>query len=143
MPLGELTMTDRKTIEALIEKSYNARKTGNVEDLMSAFHPEAVFELVGSKATLAVAGASRGHQDVQTTLTGFVEAFEFIHRDIISITIDGDRAAVHSRIKVRFIAGNKTVTTDILDSFRFKDGKIIELVEFADTALIKDMMSVV
>ncbi|MEH2480735.1 hypothetical protein V1282_004092 [Nitrobacteraceae bacterium AZCC 2146] len=51
-------MTDRKAIEALIEESYNARKKGNVEDLMSAFHPEAVFELVGSKATLAVAGVS-------------------------------------------------------------------------------------
>jgi ketosteroid isomerase-like protein len=136
-------MTDRKAIEALIEESYNARKKGNIEDLMSAFHPEAVFELVGSKATLAVAGASQGHQDVRTTMTGFVKAFDFIHRDIISITIDGDRAAVHSRIRVRFIPGNKTVTTDILDSFRFKDGKIIELVEFADTALIKDMMSVV
>ncbi|MEH2483664.1 putative SnoaL-like aldol condensation-catalyzing enzyme [Nitrobacteraceae bacterium AZCC 2146] len=83
-----------------------------------------------------VAGASQGHQDVRTTITAFVEAFDFIHRDIISITIDGDRAAVHSRIKVRFIPGDKTVTTDILNSFRFKDGKIIELVEFADTALI-------
>lgn len=134
-------MTDRKAIEALIEKGYHARSKGDVEGLMSAFHPEAVFELAGSNTVLAVAGASRGHQEVRTTMTGLVAAFEIIRRDIISMTIDGDRAAVHSRIKVRSVLGEKTATTDILDLFKFKDGKVIELVEFADTALIKDMMS--
>jgi ketosteroid isomerase-like protein len=29
----------------------------------------------------------------------------------------------------------------VLDKFRFEDGKIIELVEFADTALIKSLLS--
>jgi ketosteroid isomerase-like protein len=135
-------MTDRKTIEALIEKSYHARGNGDIEGLMSAFHPEAVFELAGSKTVLAVAGASQGHQDVRTTMTGLVATFEFVQRDIISMTIDGDRAAVHSRIKVRSVPNDKTATTDILDLFKFKDGKVIELVEFADTALIKDMMTV-
>ena len=134
-------MTDRKTIEALIEKGYHARSKGDLEGLMSAFHPEAVFELAGSRTALAVAGAARGHQEVRTTMTDLVAAFEFIQRDIISMTIDGERAAVHSRIKVRSIPGAKTATTDILDLFKFKDGKVIELVEFADTALIKDMMS--
>jgi ketosteroid isomerase-like protein len=141
MPLEEFAMTDRKAIEALIEKAYDARKQGDVEALMSAFHAEAVFELAGSETLLPVAGAWRGHQGVRTTMAGLVAAFEFIHRDIISTTIDGDRAAVHSRIKVRAVPGDRTVTTDILDLFKFKDGKVIELVEFADTALIKDMMS--
>jgi ketosteroid isomerase-like protein len=138
----ELAMTDRKTIEALIENAYHARSKGDVEGLMSAFHPEAVFELAGSKTALAVTGASRGHQDVRTTMTGLAATFEFIQRDIISMTIDGDSAAVHSRIKVRSVPKDQTATTDILDLFKFKDGKVIELVEFADTALIKDMMTV-
>jgi ketosteroid isomerase-like protein len=140
MSLEELAMTDRKTIEALIDKAYHARKQGDVDGLMSAFHPEAAFELAGSKAALPVAGVSQGHQDVRATMTGLVAAFDFVHRDIISTIIDGDRAAVHSRVTVRVIPGEKTVTTDILDLFKVKDGKVIELVEFADTALIRDMM---
>ena len=52
---------------------------------------------------------------------------------------DGDRAAVHSRINVRHTAGPEVYTTDILDLFTFRDGKIVELVEFADTALINRM----
>ncbi len=57
------------------------------------------------------------------------------------MAIDGEQAAVHSRVKITFIPGDKTFTTDILDSFLFKDGKIVKLVEFADTALIKQLLS--
>src|SRR6516165_6905564 len=53
--------------------------------------------------------------------------------------VEADRAAVHSRLTVR--SKDKTWTTDYLDLFKFQGGKIIELTEFADTALIKNMMS--
>jgi ketosteroid isomerase-like protein len=54
---------------------------------------------------------------------------------------DGDRAAVHSRFDVTFIPKNSTFTNEVLDLFKFADDKIIELLEFADTALIKDVTS--
>jgi ketosteroid isomerase-like protein len=136
-------MTDRKTIETVIDRCYAARQKGDLETLMSAFDPHAVFELAGSKEVVAAAGAARGHQDIRTTLAGLIAVFDFIDRDIISIVIDGERAAVHSRVKIRFVPRDRTFTTDLLDSFHFKDGKIVELVEFADTALIKDLMSAV
>jgi ketosteroid isomerase-like protein len=139
----EFAMMDRGAIEALIGQAYAARKEGDIEGLMSAFHPDAVFELAGSKELLAVAGATQGHQDIRTAMTGFIAAFDFTHRDIISITTDGERAAVHSRLTVKFVPGGRTFSSDLVDLFRFKDGKIIELLEFADTALIKDVISVV
>jgi len=135
-------MTDRATIEAVIVQSYAARKEGDIERLMSAFHPDAVFELAGSKTALAVVGAAQGHQNIRTTMTGFVKNFDFIHRDIISMVIDGECAAVHSRVEIKFNPANKIFTTDILDWFLFEDGKISKLVEFADTALIKDIISI-
>jgi ketosteroid isomerase-like protein len=134
-------MTDRKTIEAVIDRCYAARQKGDLETLMAAFDPDAVFELAGSKELVAAAGAARGHQDIQTTLTGLIEAFDFIDRDIISIVIDGERAAVHSRVTIKYVPADRTFTTDLLDSFHFRNGKIVELLEFADTALIKDLMS--
>jgi ketosteroid isomerase-like protein len=45
------------------------------------------------------------------------------------------------RVKMRYVPRDRTFTTDLLDAFRFKDGKIVELLEFADTALIRDLMS--
>jgi ketosteroid isomerase-like protein len=135
-------MTDRAMIEALIGQSYAARKDGDIERLMSVFDPDAEFELAGSKTTLAVAGVVQGHGNIRTTMTGFVAAFDFIHREIIVMAIDGERATVHSRVQIRFIPTDKTFTTDLLDLFLFRDGKVIKMVEFADTALIKDLMSI-
>jgi ketosteroid isomerase-like protein len=136
-------MTDRKTIEAVIDRCYAARQEGDLETLMAAFDPDAVFELAGSKELVAAVGAAQGHQNIRTTMTGLMEAFDFIDRDIISIVIDGERAAVHSRVTIKYVPADRTFTTDLIDSFHFKDGKIVELVEFADTALIKDLMSAV
>ena len=54
---------------------------------------------------------------------------------------EGNRAVVHSRLVVRYKPKNKVWTTEVLDLFKFQDGKIMELIEFADTAQIKDMMA--
>jgi ketosteroid isomerase-like protein len=77
---------------------------------------------------------------VRAALTGFIETFEFMGRDIVDAIVEGDRAAVHSRLKVRFAPKDIVFISDVLDTFKFDGGKIIELVEFADTALIKSVV---
>jgi ketosteroid isomerase-like protein len=134
-------MTDRKTIEAVIDRCYAARQKGDIETLMAAFDADAVFELAGSKELVPAAAAARGHQAIRETMTALIAVFDFIDRDIISMVVDGERAAVHSRVKIKFVPRDRTFTTDLLDSFHFRDGKIVELLEFADTALIRDLMS--
>jgi ketosteroid isomerase-like protein len=132
-------MTDRETIRKLIEQAYAARAIGDIKGAMAGYHADGVFELAGEKRTLALAGAVKGHANVQEVMTGLAAAFEFLQRDIISMIIEGDRAAVHSRLRIRFVPKDKTITTELVDMFKIKDGKIVELVEFADTALIKEL----
>ncbi|HEV7879993.1 nuclear transport factor 2 family protein [Bradyrhizobium sp.] len=134
-------MTDRNTIKTVIERCYAARQKGDIETLMAAFDPEAVFELAGSKELVPAAEAARGHQNIRAAMTGLIAVFDFIDRDIINMVIDGEHAAVHSRVKIKYVPRDRTFTTDLLDSFHFRDGKIVELLEFADTALIKELMS--
>jgi ketosteroid isomerase-like protein len=134
-------MGSREAMREVIQEVYAARGRGDLEGLMSGFHPDAVFTLVGDKAALDVAGSVRGHHSVMETLGGFIANFDFVERKILGELIEGDRAAVHSRLVVRYNPTNATRTTECLDLLRFQDGKIIELIEFADTALIKDMMS--
>lgn len=132
-------MTDRDTIRKLIEQAYAARGDGDIKGVMAGYHADGVFELAGDKNALPLAGVVKGHADVHQAMAGFIAAFEFIKRDIVSMLIDGDRAAVHSRLEIRLIPKDVTVTTELVDMFRFRDGKIVELVEFADTALIKQL----
>jgi ketosteroid isomerase-like protein len=134
-------MENREALLEQIRRAYMARGKGALEALMAEFHPEAVFTLVGDQQALAVAGSALGHSQVKEGMTKFIDTFEFVERDILIELVDGDRAAVHSRVTVRFRPKNSLHKTDLLDLFRFKDGKIIELIEFADTALIGKMMS--
>jgi ketosteroid isomerase-like protein len=131
------------TREAMIEtiyRAYDARGKNDIDGLMAAFHPDAIFEIKGEKNVLEVVGAVQGHPNVRAALSGFIAAFEFMKRDVVSALVEGDRAAVHSRLQVRFVPKDIVFTSDVLDTFKFEDGKIIELVEFADTALIKSVM---
>jgi ketosteroid isomerase-like protein len=134
-------MASREAMIDTIYRAYDARGKGDIEGLMAAFHPNAVFEFKGEKDLLEVVGAVQGHPNLRVAMTGFIETFEFVKRDIVDVMVEGDRAAVHSRVKIRFIPKDVVITTDILDTFRFEDGKIAELVEFADTALINSLVS--
>jgi ketosteroid isomerase-like protein len=138
---GGRRMVGREAMIDTINRAYAARGKGDIEGLVGTFHPDAVFELKGDKAALGIVGAVRGHSNVRAALGGFIESFEFMKRDIIDAIVEGDCACVHSRLQVRFIPKGTVFTSDVLDKFRFEDGKIIELVEFVDTALIKSVVS--
>ena len=134
-------MANRETVLGPIRQAYAARDRGDLDELVAAFHPEARFTLVGDKKALDVVGSVQGHRGLREALGGFIATFQFVERQILSELVEEDRAAVHSRLVVRYTPTNETRTTDCLDLLKFQDGKIIELVEFADTALVRDMMS--
>jgi ketosteroid isomerase-like protein len=132
-------MTDRDTVRKLIEEAYAARTRGDIDGVMTAFHADGVFCLAGDPKALALAGTVEGHSNVREAMSGFIASFEFIERDILSMIIEGDRAAVHSRLKMRAAATDRTFTTELVDLFKVEDGKVAMLMEFADTALIKEV----
>ena len=134
-------MANREAHLDQVRRAYAARGKGALDDLMAEFHPKAVFTLVGDKQALSVTGSAQGHSAVRESMGKFISTFEFGERHILSELVEGDRAAVHSRITVRFRPKNSEHETEVLDLFRFQDGKIIELIEFADTGLIGKMMS--
>ena len=58
-------MGNREAMLELIGRAYAARGRGDLDELMTAFHPEAVFTLAGDKKTLEVAGSVQGHRGRQ------------------------------------------------------------------------------
>jgi ketosteroid isomerase-like protein len=84
-------MLSREAMIDTINRAYDARGKGDIEGLMAAFHPNAVFELKGDKKTLQVAGAVQGHSNVRAALTGFIDTFEFMKRDIVDVTVEDNR----------------------------------------------------
>jgi ketosteroid isomerase-like protein len=128
---------NRESMRAFVEKAYAERDSGNVAGIVTAFRDDGVFHLAGDSKAFVLAGAIEGHPSLEQAMTQFTKDFTFSGRKILSFVADGDRAAVHSRLTVKH--KNGTFETDILDLFAFKDGKIDELIEFADTAKIKQV----
>ncbi len=134
-------MGHREEMLGVIKRAYAARDGGDVEGLVATFHPEGSFNLTGSKSTLELTGLLQGHPTLRGAFGQLTADFSFEGREFLAELVDGNRAAIHSRAVVRHNPSGTTVRTEILDLFRLEEGKIVELIEFADTAQIKAMIS--
>lgn len=134
-------MGHREDMLDVIKRAYVARGAGDVKGLVAAFHPEGSFNLVGDKSALHLTGSFQGQATLLAAFGQFIDHFDFQKREILAELVDGDRVAVHSRMVIRHNPSGKVFSTEILDLFRFQDGKIIELTEFADTALVKAIIA--
>jgi ketosteroid isomerase-like protein len=132
---------DRAAIADFIERVYAARKAGDLDAVAAAFAPEAVFRLMGSPELVPAAVTARGATGVRAALKGLIDAFEFLEFEPIDLVVEGDRAVLHWRLKVRYIPSGVVRDTEVCDVLRFKDGKIASLTQFADTAMIIDMVA--
>lgn len=133
-------MTSRAGLLAIIERSYAARRRGDAGEATADFHDDGSFRFAASGTASKLAGTVRGKQQIRDLVSQLTEAFTFLDQEFISIVIEGERASVHSNTTLRHNPTGVQVTTEILDHFLFKDGKIIEFVEFADTALVSQLL---
>lgn len=134
-------MAQREEVLAIIRRAYAARDNEDAEGLVSAFDPKGVFTLMGDKNALELTGSVEGHASLRGAFSKFIEDFGFEGREILAELVDGDRVAIHSRVDVRYRPTGQVSSTEIVDLFRLQDGKIVELIEFADTAQVKAMIS--
>lgn len=128
-------MNERAEIERVIRQAYAARKRNDLEGCLQVFADKPVFRMAGTQVTSPVAQVSKGQTELRETLKTLIQAFEWIDHTIITIVIDGSRAAVHGRIKLEAAATGDVVETDVADFFEIRDGRIVSFTEFCDTAL--------
>ena len=131
---------ERTMIERTIKDAYAARKRGDVDSIVKMFTDDAHFQLAGAYVTSPVAVETMSSGDLKAALTALVATFEWLEQDIQSILVEGDKAAVHWRGKIRSTVTGEVVDTELVDLFELKDGRISSFVEFCDTALAARLM---
>ncbi len=122
-------------IEAKIRKFYAARVAGNVQEIVDGMATDVDFQLAGNPTASPVARCLRGSDKLHPHVTELVRAFKFNAYEIVSLVVEGSKAAVHARANVTSTVTGETVDTDLADFFTFKDGRIAAFVQFCDTAL--------
>ncbi len=133
-------MMQRGEIEKTIRDAYAARKKGDIDAILKFFTEDARFQLAGAYTASPVAVQTAGTGQLKAALTAMVGIFEWLEQDIQTVIIEGEKAAVHWRGKIRSTLSGETVQTDLVDLVEMRDGRICSFIEFCDTALAARLM---
>jgi ketosteroid isomerase-like protein len=128
-------MSDRSQFERLLKEVYATRKRGDVDGILRLFSVDAHFQMAGSISASPMPLRTAGVTEFRTVLERLIRTFEWVDQDIMCMLIDGPRAAVHWRGKIRSSVTGETVDTELVDIVEVKDGRIVSFIEFCDTAL--------
>jgi ketosteroid isomerase-like protein len=90
--------------------------------------------------------AARVKDDVELLSTRkalqmLVAAFEFLACDIVDAVVEGERAAIRVKLRVRARATGAIAETESLDLVAIRDGKLAAYTQFFDTAVAERLMA--
>src|SRR5215212_10772777 len=126
---------DSSSIEKTIREAYAARQRGDLEATCQHFCDDAQFAIMGSPEASPVAVQARRSDGIRQALGGLIAAVDFVEHEVLSVIVEDDRAAVHSRVRVRAKATGNEAVTEMVDLVRLQDRKIASFQQFCDTAL--------
>jgi len=132
-------MPDRDQILHNIDTLYDARIRGDKAAIGAHFAPGASFRFAG-RADLIRPEVPVGPGDFQAAVHDLIDLFEFHDMERLDAVVEGDMAAVHWKFTVS-TPGGEPVDSELYDLWKFdEDGKVLSLVQFADTALMGHLL---
>jgi len=122
-------MTERGEIEKLLLGLYAARVRGDLAAVCAAFAEDAKFELAGASMT-PLAMSAVGSEKYRPLLATMIRTFKLRNHEILSLLIDGAKAAVLWRADVFSRITGTTVPTQLVDVIETRGGLIVSYTEF-------------
>jgi ketosteroid isomerase-like protein len=119
----------RADFERLLGQLYAARAAGALEPLCALFAPDALFKISGSSDGKPIALCAQGSGEVRSWLAVLVKTFRLTRHEILSMVIDGERAAVHWRASINSRVTGASVPTELVDLIEMRGGLIGSYVE--------------
>jgi len=129
-------MTGRDEITALLREAYAARQRGALDAIGRAFAPHARFRMAGSK-TSPIAVMAEGANQYRPLIAEMIKLLDYA---ILNLLIDGSKAVVQWRTRLRSFITGEAVETDPCDLIESENGQISSFLEFFDTAMAARLM---
>lgn len=123
-------MIDRQETERLLRDLYKARVSGDVKGVYDKFSPDARFQIAGASHSTPVAVTAVGAGEYRPLLAIMIKTFKLSDEQIISLLIDGTKAAVHWRAQIFSRLTGTSVLTELVDMIEIRDGRIGTYIEF-------------
>jgi len=123
-------MTDRLQVEQLVRELHASRLDGNLERLCALYSEEARLRIAGTTDGKPIAIAASGIAEIRPWLSILVKTFRLSQYMILSLTVDGSRAAAHWRVDIHSKITGVVVPTELVDLIDVRGGRIASHTEF-------------
>lgn len=123
-------MMDRLEIDRLVRELYAARMRGDLEGVCRTFSNDAKFQIAGASHASPIAITAVGVDEIRSWLALMIKTFQLDDQTVLSIIIDGAKAAVHWRATIHSRITGATVVTELVDLIQVWDGRITSYIEF-------------
>jgi uncharacterized protein len=117
-----------------VESLYAAFKKGDIATIVGAFAPDATWEVTGRREdypTLGIRKGRSGGEEFFRTVAETQEVLDFSPREFYPA---GDKVFVLGHYAWRIRKTGRKVETNFIHIFTVKDGKVMNFLEFTDTA---------
>ena len=133
-------MSDRQDIEKVVRDAYAARAAKDPDAIAQLVIPNAEFQLAGSPSTFPAAARAQGSAQLVAAVKSLIETFDFLEQTMVESVIEGNKAAVLWRVKLKYNPTGQVFDTELFDLWTIRDGRVASLVQFCDTALVANVM---
>jgi ketosteroid isomerase-like protein len=123
-------MSERHKIEQLLRDLYAARIGANLDALVGLFAPGARFRIAGTSDGKPIAISATGREQIRPWLGLLVKTFRISNHEILSMTVEGARAAAHWEAQIHSKVTGVIVPTEFVDLVTVEDGLISSYIEF-------------
>jgi len=121
---------NRLEIEQLLKELHAARTEGQLDRLCALFAPDASFKIAGATDGKPIAITAHGTREIRTWLAVMLKTFKLSRYQLLSVVIDGARAAAHWRVDIHSKITGVVVPTELVDLVEVSEGRITAYREF-------------
>lgn len=126
----------RKALMEALSALYLARQTGEIDEFMSYFAPDARMTVVGNPVLNPDSGMRIGREGIARYLVKVHGENNYLGYEIDHVIAEGDQVIVRWHVDMRLNLNGKEVRFDVLDHLRIRDNQIVEITQFFDTGLM-------
>ena len=128
-------MSEHENVE-MVKRGYAAFARGDMQTLLNLFSDDVEFRHPMPTAIWPWAGNRRGRARVAEFFAGLAEVEEFEHFEARDFIAQGNKVVVLFFERFRIKATGRTVDNELVHVFTLREGKVVQLCIYEDTAPI-------
>ncbi len=127
-------MSEQENVE-IVKQGFAAFQRGDIQTVLNLLSEDVDFRHPMSTAIWPWAGKRRGRAQVAEFFAGLTEVNEKVEQfELREFIAQGDKVVVLAFERIRLKTTGRVVDNEYVDIFTLKDGKIVQLCVYEDTA---------